>query len=141
MRNRESEQAWVFPNGWANDPRAWASEQMYYAGTLGETNESAIMVTPSGATTRQAETPWYETLIKTAVPVVASAYQQSQMTKLNLARINQGQPPLTAQQFAATYQPPAAQVNVGVTSQMQKMLMYAAGAGLLLVGLRAAKII
>ena len=141
MRNRESEMAWVFPNGWMNDPRAWNSESMYYAGTLGETDEAALMVTPSGASTRQAETPWYETLIKTAVPVLSTAYQQSQMTKLNLARINQGQPPLTAQQYAAAYQPPGARVELGMTSQTQKLLLWGAGGLALLVGLRAAKII
>lgn len=141
MRNRETESDYVFPNGRANDPRYWNSEAMYFAGGLGEADESVINVTPSGATTRQAESPWYETLIKTAVPALTTAYQQTQLTKLNLARINSGQPPITAQQFAATYQPPTAQVQFGVTSQAQKLLMYGAIAALGLVGLRAAKII
>lgn len=116
----------------------------YYSGGLGadpSTDPAALTVTPSGATTRQGEKPWYETLIQTTVPVLASAYQQNQMTKLNIARINQGQPPLSAEQYAAVYQPPSAQVQVGPDATMKKVMMFG-GLGLLaFFGLRAAKVI
>lgn len=116
----------------------------YYSGGLGAdptTDPNALTVTPSGNTTRQGEKPWYETLIQTTVPVLASAYQQNQMTKLNIARINQGQPPLSAEQYAAVYQPPSAQVQLGPDAAMKKVLMFG-GLGLLaFFGLRAAKVI
>lgn len=119
--------------------RRWESERAFFAG-LGEspTDPALLTVTPSGSATRQAEVPWYESLIKTAVPVLASAYSQNQLTKLNLARINQGQPPFTAEQYAAVYQPPSARVEVGATQGLMKALMIG-GAGLALVlGLKAA---
>lgn len=115
----------------------------YFSG-LGDTaemNAGMVNVTPSGEPTRQAEKPWYETLIQTAVPALTAAYAQNQMTKLNVSRINQGLPPLSAQEYAAVYQPPSAQVQVGPTQQATKLLMYGGLAVLALVGLRAAKVI
>lgn len=120
----------------------WESERRYFSG-LGESADDAslLTVTPSGSTTRQGETPWYESLIKTAVPVLASAYQQNQMTKLNLARINQGQPPLTAEQYSAVYQPVGARVEVGASSGLMRGLMFAGLGIAAIVGLKAAKVI
>lgn len=118
----------------------WDSERSYYAG-MGETDVSALVATPSGHATKQAETPWYETLAKSVVPAVAAAYQQKQLTKLNLSRINQGQPPITAQEYAAVYQPPSAQVLVGPDQTLKRVMV---GAGLLAAvyfGLRAAKVL
>lgn len=118
------------------------SERAFFSG-LGESADDSTLltVTPSGSTTRQGETPWYESLIKTAVPVLASAYQQNQMTKLNLARINQGQPPLTAEQYASVYQPVGARVEVGASSALMKALLFAGAGVAVIVGLKAAKVI
>lgn len=139
-RKIEAEVDYVFPEGRANDPRAWGSERMYFLGE-DSADPSAIMVTPSGNATRQAEAPWYQTLIQTAVPAISTLYAQREMTKLNLARINKGQPPLTAQQYAAVYQPPSAQVQFGATADTKKLMLYAALGVAALVGLRAAKVI
>ena len=128
--------------------RKYDSEAGYYSGflgepsdTMGEGDATTVMMTPSGAPTKQAEPAWYETLIKTAVPAIATAYQQRELTKLNIARMNSGQAPLTAAQYAAVYQPPSAQVQIGATSDTKRLLMYAAIGVAALVGLRAAKII
>lgn len=138
MRERQID--YTSPELRTDDPRAWASERMYFLGEE-EADSSAIMVTPSGAATRQAEAPWYQTLIQTAVPAISTLYAQRELTKLNLARINKGQQPMTAAQFASVYQPPSAQVQIGATADTKKLLLYAGIAGLALVGLRAAKII
>lgn len=138
-----SDMSYAFPNGRDADSRVWGSEKMFYAG-LGavETEGSELVtVTPSGATTTQAEVPWYQAMLQTAVPLLSTAYQQNQMTKLNIARINQGMPPLSANQYAAVYQPPSAQVQVGPTAGATNMLLWIGGGVALLVGLRAAKII
>lgn len=79
---------------------AWDNEAAYFAG-LGA-DEAA-----------PASSPWYETLIKTAVPALTTAYMQQQLTKINVARLNAGQAPLTAAEFSETYQPNAANVSVG----------------------------
>jgi len=100
--------------------------------------------TPSGMPTRQADggasTDWGA--IATAVlPVALSVYQQQQMTRLNIARINAGQPPLSRSEYAAVYRAPSAEVQIGATESAQRMMMFL-GLGVLgLVGLRAAKII
>lgn len=116
-----------------------------YSNGLGEdAGESVLMVTttPSGQPTRQAEssTDW-GAVVNTALPVLANVYQQQQLTRMNVARINAGQPPITASDWARTYQPPSAQVQVGVTNRAEKMIMFGGLAVLALVGLRAAKII
>jgi len=137
---REGELDYLYPEGRANDPRAWSSERMYFLGE-DSADPSAIMVTPSGAPTRQAETPWYQTLIQTAVPALTTLYAQREMNKLNVARINRGQAPLTSAQYAAAYQPPSAQVQFGATADAKKLMLYAALGVAALVGLRAAKVI
>lgn len=111
---------------------------------LGEdAGESTLMVTttPSGEPTRQSGTPvdWGQ-MINAIVPTALSVYQQSQLTRMNVARINAGQQPLTAQEFSY-YRVPSAEVQIGATAQTQKLMLYAAlGLGGL-VALRAAKII
>lgn len=125
------------------DAGRWESERRYFSG-LGESDSDPglLTVTPSGSTTRQGEaTPWYESLIKTAVPVLATAYQQNQMTKLNLARINQGQPPLTAEQYTSVYQPAAARVEVGTSKKLTQMLMIGGAVVAGIFGLKALKVI
>jgi len=125
-------------------PKSYESERGYYAEGLGDDDirdTAPAMTTPSGAATRQAEAPWYQDVIKAVVPAAMSIYQQNQMTKLNLARINSGYPPMTGAEYAAVYQPPAAQFQVGPTADMKKMMVYAALAGLAFFGLRAAKVI
>lgn len=155
MRNYDQRE-FAFPNSRVSDPRTWASERMFFAG-LGEADDSSMTdVTPSGVATRQAEvvfptvtvtgkrpaeTPWWQPVLQAAVPVLTTAYAQNQMTKVNIARINQGQAPLTATQYAAVYQPPSAQVQVGPTAQATNMLLWIGGGLALLVGLRAAKVI
>jgi hypothetical protein len=122
--------------------RSYESERGYYADGLGTwDDEGAANTTPSGAATRQADAPWYETLAKTVVPAALSIYQQQQLTKLNLARINTGQPPINAQDYARQYQPPSAQVQFGPDAGAKKLMMYGGLALLGYVGLRAAKVI
>lgn len=138
---RHHDMSYAFPHGRDADPRTWASERAFFSG-MGEADEATpTAVTPSGATTRQAETPWYQTAIQTIVPAAAAVYQQRQLTKLNIARINQGQAPMSADQYAEIYQPPAAQLQVGPTTRATNMLLWVGGGIALLVGLRAAKII
>ncbi len=119
-------------------PEKWASEQAFF---LGEdaSDASIVNLTPSGNTTRQ-DTPWYESAIKTALPVLANVYQQREMTKLNIARMNQGLSPLTGAQYSQ-FQPATAQVQFGATADAKKMMLYAAIGVAALVGLRAAKVI
>lgn len=83
----------------------------------------------------QSANPW-DTAVKAIVPAVASAYQQAQLTKINVARMQQGLQPLTAQQYSASYQVPAAQVQFGMDEGTKKLFMWGA---LGLVGLYIAK--
>lgn len=122
-------------------PASYESERGYFAEGLGDDDTGASLTTPSGAATRQADQPWYAQVLQTVVPAAMSVYQQNQMTKLNLARINSGYPPLTGQEYAATYQPPAAQFQVGPTADAKKWIVYAALAAVAYVGLKAAKVI
>jgi hypothetical protein len=78
----------------------------------------------TSAGTSAPATPWYDTLAKTITPVIASTYQQAQLTKLNVARMQQGLQPLTAQQYAANYQVPAAQVQVGMDAGTRQLVTY-----------------
>jgi len=75
------------------------------------------------------------------VPAVASAFQQSQLTKLNIARTSVGQAPISAAEFTRTLQPPAASVQVGLNQDTQKLLLYAAAGVGLLVALKVAKVL
>jgi hypothetical protein len=84
-------------------------------------------------------TSWVDAF-KEVLPVVASAYQQDRFTKANINLINQGKPPMSAEQYNAM-QPASAKVQIGPTDDAKKWIVYA-GIGLLaLVGLRAAKVI
>lgn len=94
-------------------PDAVESEAAYFAG-LGEGDSAA-----------PAATPWYETVVKAVVPAVTTAYMQNQLTKLNVARLNAGQSPLTAEQFSAAYQPTAATVAVGPDRTAKTLIMAA----------------
>ena len=116
-------------SGYQSGRNMWDNEAAFFAG-LGD----PAPVSP-------AEVPWYETLIKTAAPVLMTAYQQNQMTKLNIARINQGMAPLSAEQYSQVYQPAAARVQVGPDANAQRFMLYA-GIGLLaFLGLRRAKVL
>lgn len=121
-----------------DSPEKWASEGAYFLGE-DSSDASIVNITPSGNTTRQ-ETPWYESAIKTALPVLANVYQQREMTKMNIARMNRGLSPLTGSQYAQ-FQPPTAQVQFGATADAKKLMLYAAIGVAALVGLRAAKVI
>lgn len=122
----ESEMCYVYPAGFVD-----SEPGMRGVADDGMGDATAAMTTPSGASTTWADA------FKSALPVLASAYQQRQLTKLNVARINRNQPPLTAEEYA----PMAAQVRVGTTDDTKKLLMYAAVGIAALVGLRAAKVI
>lgn len=117
----------------------------YYDAGLGEDGgENTLMVTttPSGMPTRQSEssTDW-GSIINATLPTVLSVYQQQQLTRMNVARINAGQPPLSVSEFGANYRVPSAEVQIGATAQTQRLMLYAGLGVLALVGLRAAKII
>jgi len=117
--------------------RHYANEAGFYA--LGEDDEPQHIEITASKLPR--ETPWYETLIKATVPAAMTIWQQQQMTKLNLARINAGQAPMTAAQYAAVYQPPSARVQVGPDAQAEKLIMWGGAALLAFFAAKAMKII
>lgn len=135
----ESERAYCCANELVDNPRMWQSEAMYIGGLHDDdslSNDAAVMMTtPSGSSTSWADA------FRSAVPLLASVYQQRQFTRMNIARINQNQPPLTAGEYAAVYQPPSAQVQFGATADAKRLMLYAAIGLAALVGLRAAKVI
>lgn len=104
-------------------PNAYDSEAAYFSG-LGDVEVATA-------------SPWYETLIKTGIPALTTAYAQQQLTKLNVARLNAGQSPLTAAEFTA-YQPAAATVSVGPDSTAQKFMVAALVGGALYFGAKLA---
>jgi hypothetical protein len=114
-------------------------------GSLGEDGgESPVMITtstPSGAATRQSGGTDWGAVFSAAVPTAMSVYQQNQLTRMNVARINAGRAPLSADEFGANFRVPSAEVQIGASAQMQKMMLYAGLGVLALVGLKAAKII
>lgn len=119
----------------------WLTENAYFTGLGEDAGESAVMISPGASAPGAAAKPWYETLVNAIVPTAANIYAQKQLTSLNVARSQQGLAPITAAEFQRTYQPAAAQVQVGPSAQAQKWLMYGAvGVGALVV-LRALKII
>lgn len=115
----------------------------YHEGLGEDAGENTLVVatTPSGEPTRQSTGTDWGAVINNALPIALNVYQQQQLTRMNVARINAGQPPITASEFSSVYQPPSAQVQVGVTNRAEKMIMFGGLAVLALVGLRAAKII
>lgn len=124
---------------WPDDAGSGETQNGYFG--LGEPDTAAAAVTPSGAPTKQGEAPWYQTLIQTAVPALTTVYAQNQLTKTNIARINNGMAPLTASEYAATYQPPSAQFQVGPDATTKRFMLYA-GLGLLAYfGLKAVRVI
>lgn len=132
-----SELAYTFPQQNTDRPRRWASESGYFRGLGEDAGEAAVMIQPAAS----VERPWYQTLVDTLVPAAASVYQQRELTKLNTERLRAGMPMITASEFARTYQPPAAQVQFGMTDGTKKMMMYGAlGLGAY-VALKALKII
>jgi len=135
----ESERSYVAQNEMTDDAGAWLDGSMYgrglSGGSIGEGDDVIMAVTPSGASTSWADA------FKTAAPILASAFQQKQLTKLNIARINSNQPPLSAREFSQFYQAPSAQLQLGVTADAQRFMVYAAIGLAGLVGLRALKVI
>ena len=124
--------------------RAWECEAMYFdmdAG-LGEVDPSTALVTPSGQPTKQAGSmDWFSDAVKSILPVAANVYQQRELTKLNVARINAGQTPITADQFARTYQPPSARVSIGPDNTAKKFMMIGGALVVGFIGLKALGVI
>ncbi len=81
--------------------------------------------TPSSTS---SSTPWYANLLTQGM----SLYQQIELQKTNLARAQQGLPPLTASQYGATV--PTATVNVGLSSGT-KAALWLVGGGVVLIGI------
>ena len=133
-----------FDNRQGSTPFAVAepSNTDYYRGLGEDAGENTLtLITPSGAPTRQSGGTDWGAVFGAAVPTLMSVYQQQQLTRLNLARINAGQPPLSASDYGANYRVPSAELQIGATAQTQRLMMYAGFGVLALVGLRAAKII
>lgn len=119
----ETESQYVDRHSGTDDVNRWNTEGGYFRGLNDDGDSSS----------------WVDAF-KEVLPAVASVYQQREFNKYNLALINKGQPPISAQQYT-TMQPAAAKVEVGPTADAKKWLIYG-GIGLLaLVGLRAAKVI
>ena len=144
---RENEHDYVASVDLIDDAEQWNREAGYFKG-LGDTwggipDMIDATITPSGAPTRQtgesAGGGWVDAF-KAALPAVAGVIQQRDFNKMNLALINTGRPPMSAQQYQQVYQP-ATQVAVGPTADAKKWMVYAGIGVLALVGLRAAKII
>lgn len=112
------------------------------AGVGEDAGESTLFVTttPSGQPTRQSSTDW-GAVITAALPAVLNVYGQQQLTRLNVARINNGMPPITANEYVSTYRPPTAELQIGATQSTQRLVMFMGLGVLALVGLRAAKVI
>lgn len=72
--------------------------------------------------------PWYTSVLRSTLPVLAQTYQQQQLTKLNISRMQQGLPPIDAATYAQNYMVPAAQVQVGPNAAAQNLLIYGGGA-------------
>ena len=126
---RESEAAYTLGPQYVDSPSRWLSEYGYLSGLA---NDQA---TPT------AEKPWYQSAVETLVPAATAIYTQRELNKLNIERARQGLAPISASEFARTYQPPVARVQVEPGSQARNLLLWAAlGIGGL-VALRAAKII
>lgn len=142
----ETEHNYVASNESMDDARAWDNGSMYSVGLNddGVGEEDMMTMTPSGEATTSSgwgsASTWSDAL-KSTLPILASVYQQRQLTQLNLARINRNQPPITAQEYATVYQPPSAQVQLGATTDAKRLMLYAALGIAALVGLRAAKVI
>jgi len=84
---------------------------------------SAVMTDPATATpTPQADTPWYAAVATT----LTTAYQQSQINKINLARAQQGLPPLDT---AAT------RVDVGLPADQLNKILWVGGGLIAVVAL------
>lgn len=113
------------------DSLAYTREADYYD-ELGA--DPATVTVPGGDPNA---VPWWQTTLQTTLPVLATAYQQKLLADTNIARINQGLPPLTADQFAAVYQPPAAQVTVGPTQSAERAMWFFGIGGLALLGFMA----
>jgi hypothetical protein len=124
--NRESELHYVNRHESVDNSNRWNREAGYFRGL--------------GDDTTTTDTSTWVDAIKEVLPAVASVYQQDQFNKANIALINQGKPPMSAQQYMAT-QPPTANVVVGPNSTAQKALIYGGIALLAIVGLKAAKVI
>lgn len=60
---------------------------------------------------------WYDALAR-LLPVLASTYQQKQLLSVQVDRARAGLPPLDVQQYA-----PGANVNVGLSPELQKLLI------------------
>jgi hypothetical protein len=135
----ETEKGYMSQSENWDDARAWGDGSMYANGMTDSNSladDSALVsTTPSGMSTNWADA------FKSAIPVLASVYQQRQLTKLNVARTQRNLAPMTAQEYANYYQPPSAQVQVGATADTKRLMLYGALAVAALVGLRAAKVI
>lgn len=78
----------------------------------------------------------WENFFKTAVPTLMNAYTQRQLTKLNVARLNAGQAPLTPGEFQASYQPATATVAVGPDQTASRLIVAGLALGALYFGTR-----
>ncbi len=132
----ESERNYVALDEQSDRASQWWTGAQYMTGLADDgMGDANTLVTAPGATQSWADS------IKSALPVLASVYQQRQLVKMNLERIRRNQEPLTAAEFASQYQPPSAQVQIGATSDTKQILMIAGLALVALVSLRAAKVI
>lgn len=67
---------------------------------------------------------WFDKLLNQTLPVLTSTYQARELNKINISRVNSGLPALTAEEYARTYQPPAANVTFGPDSTAKKLLVW-----------------
>lgn len=104
---------------------------------LGQITDDAGNVIATGTTAPSGDT--FSSIISSLPSLVSqglTAYGQLQLQNMNMALIKQGKPPLTASQIYAM----APQLNVGLASSTQNLLMYGAlGAGALLLIMSAMK--
>lgn len=106
-----------------DDPDKWLTEERYYG--LG-----------AAPVTQPEQAPWYGTLATGAM----NLYQQYQFARANDKRIQAGQVPIDAREYAAA-QLPAARAEVGLDKSTRDMMMYGgiAVAGLVIMSLLTKK--
>lgn len=140
----ESERSYCDSHHSVDNPARWEGESGYFRG-LGDEGSDLIdfSITPSGSPTRQTGESggggWVDAFTS-VLPAALGVIAQQQYNKMNLALINSGRPPLTAQQYQQVYQP-STKVAVGPTSDAKKWIVYLGIGVAALVGLRAARVI
>lgn len=97
------------------DPGSTDDYNAAYATAINAVAPNTTTVISQVATPGEA---WYDTLAR-ALPMVAATYQQKQILGVQMDRAKAGLPPLDMSQYAAG-------VNIGLSPDTSKLILYAA---------------